>query len=157
MPHGVLSETHAPAAISSADKRDRRGRMRRVSDDPVQRSVGREPGLSDDDLSPVWVDDDRPRIPRVAGEREALAAYLDYFRATVEMKCRGLTPEQARSSSSAQTTLISTSSRPRTLTSPPTWRRGARSVPSPARSSPPTTSTTHEDAHLLREGVARRG
>ncbi len=38
----------------------------------------------------------RPRIPRVAAEREALVGYLEYYRATVEMKCRGLTPEQTR-------------------------------------------------------------
>jgi hypothetical protein len=55
-----------------------------------------ESGLTDDAFSPVWSDDDRPRIPRVAGEREALAAYLDYYRATVEMKCRDLTTDQAR-------------------------------------------------------------
>src|SRR3954468_16424552 len=58
-----------------------------------------ESGLGDGDFSPVWTDDDRPRIPRVAGEREALTAYLDYYRATVEMKCRDLTPEQAGSRS----------------------------------------------------------
>ncbi|VXB49126.1 DinB family protein [Nocardioides sp. AX2bis] len=56
-----------------------------------------ESGLSADAFAPVWADDDRPRIPRVAGEREALAAYLEHFRATVEMKCRGVTAEQARS------------------------------------------------------------
>src|SRR3954465_15248066 len=56
-----------------------------------------ESGLGDGDCSPVWTDDDRPRIPRVAGEREALAAYLDHYRAPVELKCRGLTPDQARS------------------------------------------------------------
>jgi len=27
------------------------------------------------------------------------AAYLEYYRATVDMKCRGLTPEQARTRS----------------------------------------------------------
>jgi len=35
----------------------------------------------------------------VAAECEALAAYLEYYRATLEMKCRGLTPEQARTRS----------------------------------------------------------
>ncbi len=55
-----------------------------------------ESGLSDDDFSPVWADDDRPRIPRVASEREALAAYLEYYRATVAMKCRGLSAQQLR-------------------------------------------------------------
>ncbi|WP_243057683.1 DinB family protein [Nocardioides sp. SR21] len=67
-----------------------------MSDDPARRTVRPESGLSGDDYSPTWTDDDRPRIPRVAGEREALIAYLDYYRATVEMKCRGLTSAQAR-------------------------------------------------------------
>ena len=58
-------------------------------------TVRPESGLTDDDFSPVCADDDRPRIPRIAAEREALAAYLDYYRATVELKCRGLTPQQA--------------------------------------------------------------
>ncbi|CAI9410963.1 mycothiol transferase [Nocardioides sp. T2.26MG-1] len=67
-----------------------------MSDDRAEDPTTTESGLGEDDFSPVWTDDDRPRIPRVAGEREALAAYLDYYRATVEMKCRGLTAEQAR-------------------------------------------------------------
>jgi hypothetical protein len=61
--------------------------------------------MSDDDVSPVWPDDDRPRIPRVAGEREALTAYLEYFRATLEMKCRGLTTEQAGRRSAPPSTM----------------------------------------------------
>lgn len=73
--------------------------MRRMSDQPAERAVQPESGLTDDSFSPVWADDDRPRIPRVAAEREALAAYLDYYRATVELKCRGLTAEQARTQS----------------------------------------------------------
>ena len=67
-----------------------------MSNHPAEGTVRPESGLADDDFSPIWADDDRPRIPRVAAEREALAAYLEYYRATVEMKCRGLTPEQAR-------------------------------------------------------------
>jgi hypothetical protein len=67
-----------------------------MSDHPAEGTARTESGLADDDFSPVWADDDRPRIPHVAAEREALAAYLDYYRATVDMKCRGLTPEQAR-------------------------------------------------------------
>lgn len=67
-----------------------------MSDHPAESTVPTESGLTEDDFSPVWDDDDRPRIPRVAAEREALAGYLDYYRATVEMKCRGVTPEQAR-------------------------------------------------------------
>ncbi|GGF56423.1 hypothetical protein GCM10011519_32970 [Marmoricola endophyticus] len=64
-----------------------------------------ESGLGEDGYSPVWADDDRPRIPRVADEREALAAYLDHYRATVQMKCRGLTAEQARSRPVAPSTM----------------------------------------------------
>jgi hypothetical protein len=70
-----------------------------VSDDAAERKVLSESGLTDDDFSPTWADDDRPRIPRVAAEHEALVAYLEYYRATVEMKCRDLTSEQARSRS----------------------------------------------------------
>ncbi|TWP31686.1 DinB family protein [Leekyejoonella antrihumi] len=61
--------------------------------------------MTDDDFSPTWADDDRPRIPRVAGEREALTAYLEYYRATVEMKCRGVTREQARTRAMPPSTL----------------------------------------------------
>ena len=64
-----------------------------------------ESGLTDDDFAPVWPDDDRPRIPRVAGEREALTAYLEYYRATVAMKCRAVTPEQARARSMPPSTM----------------------------------------------------
>jgi hypothetical protein len=79
--------------------------MRGVSDDAVERTVRAESGFSDDDFSPIWADDDRPRIPRVAAECEALTAYLEYYRATVAMKCRGLTPEQARTRSMPPSTL----------------------------------------------------
>ena len=76
-----------------------------MSDPPPEGTTRPESVLSDDDFAPVWADDDRPRIPRVAGEREALAAYLDHYRATVEMKCRGVTPEQARARSVPPSTL----------------------------------------------------
>lgn len=76
-----------------------------MSDRPAEGTTRPESGLSDDDFAPVWADDDRPRIPCVAGEREALAAYLDHYRATVEMKCRGVTPEQARARSVPPSTL----------------------------------------------------
>ena len=46
-----------------------------MSDHPAEGTAWPEPGLTDDDFSPIWADDDRPRIPRVAAEREALAAY----------------------------------------------------------------------------------
>ncbi|WP_051551236.1 DinB family protein [Nocardioides sp. URHA0020] len=76
-----------------------------MSDNCPEGAVGSESGLTDDAFSPHWPDDDRPRIPRVASEREALAAYLEYYRATVEMKCRGLSPEQARTRSMPPSTL----------------------------------------------------
>jgi hypothetical protein len=76
-----------------------------MSDPRTEGTVRPESGLTDDDYSPVWAADDRPRIPRVAAEREALAAYLDHYRATVDMKCRGLTPEQARTRSMPPSTL----------------------------------------------------
>ncbi len=46
-----------------------------MSDHPAEGTVRPESGLTDEDFSPIWADDDRPRIPRVASEREALAAY----------------------------------------------------------------------------------
>ncbi|MFY0407042.1 DinB family protein [Solicola sp. PLA-1-18] len=76
-----------------------------MSDQPAADPSLAESGLTEDAYSPVWEDDDRPRIPRVAAEREALAATLDHFRATVDLKCRGLTPEQARSRPMAPSTM----------------------------------------------------
>jgi len=76
-----------------------------MSDQSAAGRVRPESGLTDDDLSPVWADDDRPRIPRVAAEREALVAYLEYYRATVELKCRGLTLEQVRTQSMPPSTM----------------------------------------------------
>jgi len=76
-----------------------------MSDHHTEGTVRPESGLTDDDFSPIWADDDRPHIPRVAAEREALAAYLEYYRATVEMKCRDLTPDQVRTRSMPPSTL----------------------------------------------------
>jgi uncharacterized damage-inducible protein DinB len=39
-------------------------------------------------------DDSRPRPPAAADERTMLAGWLDFHRATLEMKCAGLTPAQ---------------------------------------------------------------
>jgi hypothetical protein len=80
-------------------------RVLRMSDHPAEGTVQRESGLTDDSFSPIWADDDRPRIPRVAAEREALAGYLEYYRGTVEMKCRGLSPQHARTRSMPPSTL----------------------------------------------------
>jgi hypothetical protein len=42
--------------------------------------------------------DPRPRSPQVAAERDQLAGFLDFLRATVVWKASGLTDEQARRS-----------------------------------------------------------
>jgi hypothetical protein len=41
-----------------------------------------------------WEADTRPDLPLVADERTVLTAYLDWHRATFELKCSGLTPRQ---------------------------------------------------------------
>jgi hypothetical protein len=47
-------------------------------------------------LSPSWPSslDTRTPLPRVADEREMLTAFLDWHRATFELKCAELVPEQ---------------------------------------------------------------
>lgn len=44
--------------------------------------------------SPVWEGDDRPPIPRRAGEKQTLVAYLEHYRRTLELKTEGLTADQ---------------------------------------------------------------
>jgi hypothetical protein len=101
-----VSATDGPQdALNWLDSMDRHAKTRRMSDRPAQDKVRPESGLTAEALSPTWPEDDRPRIPRVAAEREALAAYLEYYRATVELKCRGLTPEQVRSNPVPPSTL----------------------------------------------------
>jgi len=51
------------------------------------------------------VPDDRIGPPLLGGERETLRAYLDYHRATLELKCRGLSDEQLRRRSMPPSTL----------------------------------------------------
>jgi hypothetical protein len=76
-----------------------------MSDHPADGTNRPESALTDDDFSPSWANNERPRIPRVANEREALTANLEYYRATIEMKCRDLSPEQARTRSMPPSTL----------------------------------------------------
>ena len=45
-------------------------------------------------FSPRWNNDNRPAPPDTGGERETLSAVLDWHRATFELKCAGLPPEQ---------------------------------------------------------------
>src|ERR687892_1123510 len=47
----------------------------------------------------------RPRVPRVANERAMLDAWLDYHRATLLMKCAGLSDDQLRLRSAEPSTL----------------------------------------------------
>src|ERR687892_2531746 len=47
----------------------------------------------------------RPRVPRVANERAMLDAWLDYHRATLLMKCAGLSDDQLRLCSAEPSTL----------------------------------------------------
>ncbi|MFD9790646.1 DinB family protein [Streptomyces sp. NPDC059070] len=49
--------------------------------------------------------DDRVAPPLLADERETLRAFLDYHRATLAMKCEGLTDEQLRTTSMPPSTL----------------------------------------------------
>lgn len=55
--------------------------------------------------SPVWAGDDRVPIPRLAGEREALLAYLEHYRRTIELKCEGLSREQLDTASVPPSTM----------------------------------------------------
>ena len=52
--------------------------------------MGHVPGDPTIQLSPSWADDDRPALPTVGGEREILTAFLEWHRATFELKCRGV-------------------------------------------------------------------
>ncbi|MEU8614804.1 DinB family protein [Actinoplanes sp. NPDC048791] len=49
--------------------------------------------------------DDRIDPPLLGGERETLRAYLDYHRATLAMKCQGLSDEELRQRSMPPSTL----------------------------------------------------
>jgi hypothetical protein len=48
---------------------------------------------------------ERPDPPRIAGEREMLRGWLEFHRATLAMKCDGLTDEQLRERSMPPSTL----------------------------------------------------
>ncbi|MFI8184827.1 DinB family protein [Actinacidiphila glaucinigra] len=50
-------------------------------------------------------DDDRVGPPLLGAERETLRAFLDYHRATLAMKCRGLSDEELRQQSMPPSTL----------------------------------------------------
>jgi uncharacterized damage-inducible protein DinB len=50
-------------------------------------------------------DDNRPRPPAAADERTMLAGWLDWHRATLEMKCAGLSPAQLATRAAEPSTL----------------------------------------------------
>ncbi|MFJ3217697.1 DinB family protein [Kitasatospora sp. NPDC086801] len=49
--------------------------------------------------------DERPAPPLIGGEREMLRGFLDFHRATLALKCEGLTDEQLRRRASPPSTL----------------------------------------------------
>ena len=49
--------------------------------------------------------DDRTGPPLLGGERETVRAYLDYHRATLALKCRGLSDDELRQRSMPPSTL----------------------------------------------------
>jgi hypothetical protein len=50
--------------------------------------------IPDENYSQPVADDPRPTPPLVADEREMLTAFLDWHRATFELKCLGVPPER---------------------------------------------------------------
>jgi Protein of unknown function (DUF664) len=44
--------------------------------------------------SPMWSGDTRAELPNVGDEREILTSFLDWHRATLELKCSGVPPER---------------------------------------------------------------
>jgi hypothetical protein len=59
---------------------------------PMRRMIMTEPVPTT--YSPTWSDDSRTSPPRVGDERETLVTFLDWHRATFELKCRGLRSDQ---------------------------------------------------------------
>jgi Protein of unknown function (DUF664) len=55
--------------------------------------------------SPLWSGDTRGTLPTVGDEREILTAYLDWHRATFELKCAGVPPERLSERSVAPSSL----------------------------------------------------
>lgn len=56
-------------------------------------------------LSQRWEGGDRVDPPRIAEEKASLAAYLDFYRATLAAKCEGLTAEQLNERSVSPSTM----------------------------------------------------
>lgn len=52
------------------------------------------PDIPEENYSPDWADADRVEIPRLAGEKQTAAAYLDWARQTLAAKCAQLSADQ---------------------------------------------------------------
>ncbi|WP_337310991.1 DinB family protein [Candidatus Aeolococcus gillhamiae] len=50
--------------------------------------------IPEDSYSPVWTNDTRSPLPLVGEEREMLTAFLEWHRATFELKCSGVPAER---------------------------------------------------------------
>jgi hypothetical protein len=46
--------------------------------------------IPESNYSPTWADDSRPELPSSGDERSVLTAFLDWHRATFELKCSGV-------------------------------------------------------------------
>lgn len=50
--------------------------------------------IPEENYSPLWGDDTRAPLPLLGDEKTFLTTYLDYYRQTIEMKCRGVPKER---------------------------------------------------------------
>src|SRR2546426_3575385 len=60
----------------------------------ILRVMANLPPVPDTNYSPKFPNDTRIPLPRTGDERAMLVDYLDYYRATVELKCRGVPKEK---------------------------------------------------------------
>ncbi|MGV1007672.1 MAG: DinB family protein [Dermatophilaceae bacterium] len=58
--------------------------------------MGDRPTVPEGNYSPVFPGGHRPPLPQTGDERAMLTAYLDWHRATVELKCAGVEPARLR-------------------------------------------------------------
>src|SRR3954454_2029392 len=61
--------------------------------------------IPEENLSPRWARDNRPQIPVAGDERATLTAFLDWHRATFELKCSGVDPSRLSDPAVAPSTL----------------------------------------------------
>ncbi|MFM9370982.1 DinB family protein [Streptomyces sp. Da 82-17] len=71
----------------------------------VNEQPRQEPGAGEGPVAGPEELDARVGPPKLGGERETLRAFLDYHRATLAMKCAGLTDEELRRQSMPPSTL----------------------------------------------------